>query len=226
MMLMMPSPTRPGGLRVLGAGLGRTGTFSLKTALDYLGLGPTYHMSEVLAAPWRARAWEDAARGLQVDWESVFDGYSAAVDWPACAFWPELVAAFPGMKVILSVRDPDEWYASFAETVLVRLTAPPDDAAAPPEAAAMRAMVQRVIVERSFAGALAGRAHVVAAFERHNAAVQAAIPPDRLLVHRGGDGWNPLCEFLGVQVPRDPYPRLNDRAAFWDSFGRGVLPKA
>ncbi len=97
-------------IKVIGAGLGRTGTLSLKAALEELGFSRCYHMTDVFAHLEHARVWDDAARGLPVDWDTLFQGYQATVDWPGCAFYEEFMRRYPDAKVILSVRDPERWY--------------------------------------------------------------------------------------------------------------------
>jgi Sulfotransferase domain len=93
-------------LRVIGAGFGRTGTHSLKLALEQLGFAPCHHMYEVRAHPEQLAFWQAAARGELPDWDEVFAGFAAQVDWPGARFWRELAEHFPHAKVILSVRRP------------------------------------------------------------------------------------------------------------------------
>ncbi|GAA2620220.1 sulfotransferase [Actinomadura fulvescens] len=222
-------------MKVIGAGFGRTGTRSLKAALETLGFGPCYHMSEVIAEPHRVRQWLDVGEGRGSDWDEVFAGYQAAVDWPAASYWRELAEHYPGSKVILTVRDPARWYASVSETIfagalaerrrlplrrrlvrrLVRLRSP--DFALYPR------MARATFIDRVFDGRIDDQEHVTAVFERHIAEVKATIPPERLLVFEAGDGWGPLCAFLGVPVPAEPYPQVNERAAFRRKRPRRLL---
>ena len=206
-------------LRVIGAGFGRTGTLSLKTALERLGFERCYHMMEVFADVSRAAAWAAAARSEPVDWNAVFDGFQATVDWPACVFWPELMDAYPDAKVLLSVRDPDKWYESFADTILRVITQAMSMEFSADDPMQMQAMAQEVVINRSFGGSLGSRDEIIAAFERHNAAVKAAVPSDRLLVYQVSEGWAPLCRFLDVPVPDEPFPNVNDREFFHSMFG-------
>lgn len=201
-------------LEVIGAGLGRTGTFTLKTALEILGFGPCHHMIEVLANPGQVPLWNRATDGEAVDWEEVFTGYRAMVDWPGCHFYAELADRYPDAKVILSKRDPERWYESMSETILKSMQQMGFRAGEPvPPDHPMR-FAGLLIAERTF-GHDYGRANVIAAFERHAAAVRSKIAPGRLLEFEAADGWEPLCAFLGVGVPESPFPRTNSREEFW-----------
>jgi hypothetical protein len=203
---------KPTGLRIVGAGLGRTGTHSLKVAFENLLGGPCYHMLEVLGRPDQAAAWDGAARGEEPDWAEFLAGYVATVDWPAAAFWPELTAAAPEAIVVLSVRDDaGAWWKSASETIFAVLArgAPPDD----PGAVAELAMITEVI-DRRFTPGWRDRETAIAAYEAHNAEVRASVPPGRLVEWRPGDGWEPLCGALGVTVPSDPFPHVNTTAEF------------
>jgi len=200
------------GLRIVGAGLGRTGTHSLKVAFETLLGGPCYHMLEVLGRPDQAAAWAAAARGDEPDWADFLAGYVATVDWPAAAFWPELTAAVPDAVVVLSVRDdPATWWKSASETIFAVLArgASPDD----PGAVAELAMINEVIDQR-FTPRWRNREAAIAAYEAHNAEVRASVPASRLVEWRPGDGWEPLCTALGCAVPSDPFPHVNTTADF------------
>ncbi|MGI9169631.1 MAG: sulfotransferase family protein [Caulobacteraceae bacterium] len=197
-------------LSVIGAGLGRTGTMSLKLALETLGFGPCYHMVEVFKNPDAPALWEAAAdalaAGTPIDWGPIFEGYKATVDWPGATFWRELAEAYPAAKVILTVRDPDAWFASTQATIFRR-----DYAAAP--TTPFESMLHKVI-GAMFDRRMHDRDHAVAVFERHNAQVRAAIAPERLLTFEAAQGWEPLCAFLGVAAPDEPMPRANSTAEF------------
>lgn len=194
-------------LRVVGAGLGRTGTLSLKLALEKLLGGPCYHMMEVFAHPEHVPLWHAAARGEAVDWEAIFAGYRAGVDWPQGSLWEEIAAAFPDAIILLSLRDTDAWWRSASATIFRAMDAAREAA---PE---WHAMV-RELFERRFVWPPDDEAAAKAAFDRHNADVLARAPRDRLLVWRAEDGWGPLCERLGVPVPAEPFPRANTREEF------------
>jgi hypothetical protein len=199
-------------LQVIGAGFGRTGTLSLKIALEQLGLAPCYHMLEIAAQPEHSALWLAADRGERIDWGKIFAPYSSAVDWPTCVFWRELCVECPEARVILTVRDPAAWYASFRDTILARLESLP-----PIVSPAIRALYEvsnQLILQRTFRGMAADERRAIAALEAHNAAVIAGLEPQRLLVYDVADGWEPLCAFLGVPVPPAAFPHLNPRAEF------------
>ncbi|HYK52885.1 MAG TPA: sulfotransferase [Candidatus Eremiobacteraceae bacterium] len=199
-------------VQVIGAGFGRTGTLSLKTALDTLGFGPCYHMVEVIEKPEHAVAWYRTCHGGSVDF-SLFEGYRSIVDWPAVHYWRELVAHFPQAKVVLSVRDGEGWYKSVSDTIFGRITSqvPPD---APDWQRKHRAMTRKIVLEETFGGRFTDKKHAIDVFERHNEDVRKSVEPSRLLVYRVKEGWEPLCDFLGVPIPNEPFPRVNDTASF------------
>jgi hypothetical protein len=190
-------------LRVIGAGLGRTGTMSMKLALEQLGVGRCYHMAELIADFSRLPLWLRAADGAP-DWEAVFAGFTATVDYPGCTYWRELAAFYPDAKVLLTVRDPDDWFDSTQATIF----SPPMRARI--AASPMEGFFQKAVL-RDFGNRIDDRAFMTEAFERHNAAVRSAVPPERLLVYEVGEGWQRLCQFLGVPVPTAPFPRVNSR---------------
>ncbi|RKS68916.1 hypothetical protein BZB76_6054 [Actinomadura pelletieri DSM 43383] len=199
---------------VIGAGFGRTGTMSLKLALEQLGFGPCYHMAELTEHPEQIPVWRDAARGKKPDWRRLFADYRSAVDWPASRFWDELADVFPSAKVILTVRDPQRWYDSTASTIhRVAMAYSESD-----EDGGLIADIQKVatdvIWDGVFDGRFADRDHALNVFTEHTETVRRTIAPERLLVFQVSDGWEPLCEFLGVPVPDEPFPRRNDREAF------------
>ena len=201
-------------LRVIGAGLGRTGTSSLKLALEFIGFGPCYHMTELLGHPDHFQLWNDAAEG-RPDWAGIFAGYGATADYPGCAFWRELAAAYPEAKIVLTLRDPEEWFESTQATVFSpsRPSPPPNSPFASPF---------RIIhtIHRD----LHDRVSMLADFTRHNDAVIAEAPKDRLLIYEVSDGWAPLCDFLGVPVPDAPFPHTNTRAEMQAMFAAGANP--
>jgi hypothetical protein len=198
-------------LEIIGAGLGRTGTNSLKLALEQLGFGPCHHMFEVFPRPEQVAFWQAAADGETMDWNAVFAEFRSQCDWPGAGFWQELVAAFPRAKVILSVRDPQEWYASARETILNR-TSKWQDNPDPQRRAAMK-MANSVVDMRAFNGDLS-QDNAIRVFNAHNAKVKATVPADKLLVFDCKEGWEPLCAFLGVSVPSTEYPRTNSKQEF------------
>jgi hypothetical protein len=201
-------------LKVIGAGLGRTGTFTLKTALEILGFGPCHHMVEVLANPAQVPFWNRAADGEPVDWDEVFAGYDAMVDWPGCHFYAELAERYPDAKVILSHRDPERWYESMSETILKSMQMMGFEHGRPVPADHPMRFGGVIISEKTF-GFDYSKDNVIAAFERHVAAVRRTIAPERLLEFEAPQGWEPLCAFLDVPVPDAPFPRTNSREEFW-----------
>jgi len=199
-------------LQVVGAGLGRTGTMTLKNALEMLGFGPCHHMYEVIQHPEQAPFWERAARGEPMDWEEMFANYRSSCDWPSCAFYKELAARYPSAKVILTLRNPHAWYKSICNTILPAMKGPlllPDGSRVGPPGD----FAPLLIGERTF-GNNFEEAHMVSVFNRHNEEVKRAIQPERLLVFEAAHGWEPLCQFLGVPLPSEPFPLTNTTDEF------------
>ncbi len=209
-------------LKVIGAGFGRTGTWSTKAALDELGL-PCYHMTEVIQNKdnkshldfWRNVA--NSPPGTQQDWEPIFAKYAATVDNPGCCVWSELIAAYPDAKVLLTLhpRGAEAWYESTIDTiyftenvwqfkVLELLT---------PFGRKFGDMSRKLIWGRTLNGVMGDKAKAVARYNAYVGEVKAAVPPDKLLIFKVTDGWEPLCAFLGVAKPNRDFPNLNDRAS-------------
>lgn len=210
-------------IRLIGAGFGRTGTLSLKAALETLGYGPCYHMYELLQHFDHAAGWRRAAEGDLRAMRGPLDGYASTVDWPGCAFWRELAAEYPSAPIVLSVRPPAKWYASFRETVGALLAAgqTEDPTTVPPEFSDVLAVRDLIVRDRSFGPDfdVDDEDAVLAAYHRHNHAVTTETPAERLLVFDVADGWEPLCRFLEVPVPTVPFPHANDRDQFRTLFG-------
>ena len=176
---------------MIGAGVGRTGTASLKLALERLLDAPCYHQTELFAHPERTYLWRSAAMGAMPEWDEVFDGYVATVSWPGAAYWREISAAYPGAVVLLSTRgSSDEWYASAAATILATNYEPPRFDLADP----------------------------VASYEAHNDSVRSSVPIERLIEWQPGDGWQPLCDALGLDVPDESFPHVNTTAEFCERY--------
>jgi hypothetical protein len=198
-------------LQVIGAGLGRTGTFTLKMALEQLGFSPCHHMVEVFGNPEQREFWLRAAEGQKVDWEKeIFSKYRASVDWPSCHFYKELAAYYPQAKVLLSWRDPERWFESMDATILrvMERAMKNED----PRGGDMK-FAELIVGKQTFNYDFS-KENVIAAYNRHVAEVKRVIPAERLLVHESKDGWGPLCEFLGVPVPSTEYPRTNSKEEF------------
>jgi hypothetical protein len=197
-------------LRVVGAGLGRTGTHSLKLALEQLLGAPCYHMLEVFGHPEHVPGWQCAVDGdpMSVEqWDEIFGGYVAAVDWPASAWWESISEAYPDAIILLSSRSSaDAWYKSASDTIfeVMRRSGHPDDA--------WNRMVTGMLGQ--FTPDLNDAAATKAAYERHNANVRATVPPHRLLDWHPGDGWEPICAALDVPVPDTPFPHVNTTEEF------------
>jgi hypothetical protein len=207
-------------LRVIGAGFGRIGTLSLKLALEQLGFGPCYHMAEVRGHPGHIALWRRAWGGEDV-WPQLFDGYAAAVDWPAAAFWQPLMAYYPDAKVVLSLRDGESWFKSATDTIFRGVREGLANAASGEGPADEHlAMVKEIIVDGTFAGDLTDAAAAVATYEANVAAARKAVPASRLIEAHARDGWAPLCAGLGVAVPDAPYPKVNTTAEFAARWGR------
>lgn len=201
-------------LEIIGPGFGRTGTNSLKVALEHLGYGPAHHMFEVRDNPEQLPAWEAASRGEPVDWDAAFQGYRSQVDWPGARYWRELAAYYPDAKVILTVRDPDQWFDSIETTILQFLAGRGNHPH--PHQNAIAEMANRLIAEGVFDGGMNDRRHAISVFNAHVAEVQASLPESRLLTFNVAQGWEPLCDFLGCEVPAISFPRLNSSRQFVD----------
>jgi hypothetical protein len=211
-------------VKVIGAGFGRTGTTSLKAALEELGFGPCYHMTEVFAHPEHADFWISAWRKEPADWEGVLGGYEATVDWPACTFYEDLMERHPEAKVLLSVRDPERWYQSTSSTIYELSMLIEKSTVSRWIFGLMSLLIfggftgrrsslaNEIIWQGTFEGRFEDKGYAIEVFERHNEEVKRRVPPERLLVYEVKQGWGPLCEFLGVPEPEEPFPRLNDTA--------------
>jgi hypothetical protein len=211
-------------MKIIGAGFGRTGTASIKAALETLGFSPCYHMTEVFANPEHAEFWRAAWRGEPVHWDRILGGYEATVDWPACTFYAELMERYPEAKVLLSVRDPERWYESTRSTIyeLGRIsTGSPFSRlsfafffllAFGTFNTGQGPMTEEIVWGGTFDGKFEDKRHAIDVFNRHNEEVRRRVPQEQLLVYEVKEGWGPLCEFLGVEEPDTPFPRLNDAA--------------
>lgn len=204
-------------LQIIGSGFGRTGTMSTKLALEELGFGPCHHMVEVMQRPDQPAHWAAIAAGQPVDWHAVFDGFSSQVDWPGAAVWPQTMHAFPDARVIHTERPEDDWWRSFSITIRKFMArAPGMDL--PPHIHGIFDTMSGWFLKDIFDDHT-DRDCAIAAYRANNAAVRATVPADRLLVFHVADGWQPLCDFLGVPVPDTPFPRSHPRDEFWAHFG-------
>ncbi len=204
-------------LKVVGAGVGRTGTNSLKLALEQLLGGKCHHMFEVISDPAvEVPLWTSAIDGGEVDWSTMPPGFVSLVDWPGASFWRELAAANPDALVLLSVRDPEAWYRSASNSIFLAFDA------VPPELRPWMVSMRKLLGER-FSDRLDDPTAMMDAFERHNAAVRKEIPSRRLLEWTPTDGWEPICERLGVDVPDEPFPNTNALNDWRANFGMAPI---
>lgn len=199
-------------LEVIGAGFGRTGTHSLAEALVKLGFGPCYHMLELHWHPEHTSTWMAALDGAQIDWRAFFEPYRSTVEWPAVSFLPHILPFFPQAKVILTLRDSDEWFESANASIFdgLEMSAYNPD----PRYRERGSLSRRLILEGVFSGRQREREHAIAVYEQHIADVIEIVPAERLLRYHVREGWRPLCEFLGVGVPSESFPYRNKRAEF------------
>jgi hypothetical protein len=197
-------------LKVVGAGLGRTGTNSLKLALEHLLQKPCYHMWEVFSHPEHAPVWTAALKGEMPDWGAFLGDFNATIDFPAAAFWPELMEAYPESLVLLSVRDTDAWWNSCRRTIF--------SADHPPPPGPIGEMIEQMWVSR-FTTNISDEAAAKEAYESFNNKVRQCVPPNRLLEWQAGDGWEPICTALGMEIPGEPFPHVNSSADFLNERG-------
>lgn len=199
-------------IKVIGTGVGRTGTYSLKLALNELGLGPCYHMEEVLLnMNHHLPLWQEAVEN-EPNWNAIFEGYESAVDWPIATYYSELHETFPDAKFVLTVRSPESWAASFGETINALLK---NKADAPKPMQDWLEMSEAVIEKAGFPTDHSNDQRAQA-FIAHIEAVKETIPAEKLLVFEVKEGWEPLCNFLEVDIPNIPFPRSNGREEFWE----------
>lgn len=217
-------------LKVIGAGLGRTGTESLKMALEQLGFGACYHMFELMKHPEHGEEWEKLRHGEKPDYDHLFQGYQATVDFPACIYYREFMAQYPEAKVVLSVRDADKWYDSASKTLFRGIPSP--------ILSLMRGLglffksvrvfvegyewAQMLVHQNFFQGETHNREKIKAIFNAWNEEVQRTVPPEQLLIFEVREGWEPLCLFLNVPIPKTPFPHANAS----EGFQKNVMKRA
>ncbi len=213
-------------MKLIGVGFGRTATMSLKSALEQLGAGPCFHMIELITGESKDRDlpyWTKVADGERVDWNEVFDGWEATVDWPACARWRELVDAFPDAPVLLNVREFDGFYESCKHTILAIKQAAQSgemrEGNRPPPSPQLGEVIEKLIWQGDFQGRFEDKEWVRGMYEQRIQTIKATVPAERLTVWEPGDGWDPLAAMLGVEAPREPFPHLHDTNEFRAEFG-------
>ncbi len=204
-------------LKVIGSGFGRTGTMSMKMALEVLGLGPCHHMIEVMENPEQLAHWKAIAAGEPIDWADVFKGYTSQVDWPGAHIWHETSIAFPDAKVIHTERPEDAWWDSFNGTI-GKFFATYSDLELPPHITDIFNTMNDWLIKGTFED-FTDRDSAIAAYRLNNQKVRDTIPADRLLVLNVADGWDPLCRFLEVPVPSTAFPHRHPKEEFWEHFG-------
>lgn len=198
-------------MKLINAGLGRTGTTSLKAALETLGYAPVFHTTDLFTSPKDIDVWETAMKGERVDWRTFFAPYAVA-DWPAAFFYGDIIRVHPEAKVMVSVRDPVGWFKSIQGTLKQVRSLKPI-----PQVRRAQGFLEAAL-NTFFEGKAEDKAYMMDFFERHTESVKAYVKTNRgaenVLVYDVREGWEPLCAFLEVEVPKQPYPRLNQRESF------------
>jgi len=191
-------------LKVIGTGFGRTGTDSMRKALNILGVGPTHHMTEVGKDAYVREQWLNLVHGANPDWDVLFNGYQACVDWPSAFYWRSLIVKYPEAKVLLTMRSATSWWLSFEATILKYILRGDDP----------NGFAQRLVAQQVFNGRPDNREHAIATYNRNIEDVMSTVSPERLLVHSYEDGWEPLCCWLDLPVPDVDYPSGNTTQDF------------
>lgn len=210
-------------IKIIGAGFGRTGTLSLKVALEMLGFDNCYHMDEMFQHPEHAIFWQNAIAGKPVDWDALFKDYQATVDFPWCCYYSQLMQHYPDAKVVLTIRDFEQWYESSLNTIyqvgrsrkanLLMILQLPFSAKTRHIFRLFR-LIERDIWAGLFQGRFQDKDYALEVFNQHIESVKQSVPSERLLVYQVKEGWEPLCRFLGVPIPSQPFPHLNQRTEF------------
>ncbi|MEZ4619102.1 MAG: sulfotransferase [Caldilineaceae bacterium] len=201
-------------IQVIGAGLGRTGTHSLALALEILGFGPCYTIHDVKKHPAHVDVWNDAIDGKEIDWSQLFQSYQSVVEWPAVSFLRELLSNYPQAKIILTLRDPNDWYESANSTIFDALELFIYNPNPPGKNRPTLELTRRLVLDKTFSGQYRDKGFTIQIYQQHIQNVIELVPASRLLQYRIAEGWEPLCQFLGVAVPKNPFPQVNERAGF------------
>lgn len=196
-------------LKVIGAGFPRTGTTTLKKSLQMLGFKGAYHFKDLIANPDRLKYWLELENNGKTDFEQLFDGYEASVDFPGYPYYKLLMQQYPKAKVILTIRDFDSWYESNLNTIWQ----------VPPTNDCLKFMRDTYLIKQ-FNNNFASKELAEKAFHAHNNEVIAHVPKEQLLVYQVKDGWEPLCNFLGLPIPDESLPHLNKKENFTAMLGK------
>jgi len=202
-------------LKVIGAGFGRTGTLSFKTALEKLGYVKCHHMKDVITSSTQAKQWYEISSGQNPDWDSVFEGYQACVDFPSANYYQQLAQYYPDAKVVLTLRTPQSWYKSaFATIYAINKLLPRWLQWVVPRFKHIHYTILNDLWNGKFNGRFEDRDYALGIFEQHIEEVKRVIPKERLLIMNVSEGWEPLCKFLGTAIPDEPFPNMNDSGDF------------
>jgi hypothetical protein len=209
-------------IQVIGAGMGRTGTLSLKHALEELGYNKCHHMMEVIANPPQLAFWKEMEAKRTTDFDAMMNGYEAMVDFPGSLYYKEMMQKYPDAKVVLTVRPAEKWYKSVSDTIynlprgpkrwMMKIAGLFD-----PQVAHMANIfdyVDNAIWSNLFKGKFEDKEFALKRFDDWTEEVKRTVPKEKLLVFEVTQGWQPLCEFLGKPIPSTPFPRVNDTAEF------------
>ena len=222
-------------IRVIGAGFPRTGTTTLKKALEQLGYDETYHFKDLIAKPKKLKYWKELEHDGQTDFETLFDGYQATVDFPGYPYYKILLQKYPNAKVVLTKRDFESWYESTSKTIWK---------AGPQTVLAKVALLSKMIFSESlrdtfkcikfmrstylgkqFGSNFASKSNAETVFFNHIKEVSEYVPKEQLLVYEVAEGWQPLCDFLNVDIPNEPFPHLNKKEHFHEMV-KGMIKDA
>lgn len=204
-------------IQIIGASLGRTGTLSLKLALEQLGYGPCLHMCSFVADSRLCGIWLEELARVSPDWQRLAGNYTSLVDWPACLFVEQILFRAPQAKVIFTERDFDSWYQSINETVFPALRWA--ELVPKERASDFLQLAKEVVAERTFAEKF-DRESVFELYSAHREHIIDTVPAEQLLLFDVREGWGPLCEFLRCPVPRGDFPRENAADEFFSMLGK------
>ncbi len=212
-------------MKVIGVGFGRSGTMSLKHALEEVGAGPCFHMIDLIRNPDKVDPWHDAAVKGEPDWEAMFAGYESTIDWPGCTFWRELIEVYPDAEVLLNYRDFDGFYKSCQNTIWAIKQAAQkgelaQDANRPPPSPKLWQVIGALIWEQDFEGRFEDKEFIRGLYHDRIEEIKQTVPAERLtLFELGVDGWKTIGDMLEVETPDGNFPHLHDTDEFRSEFG-------